>query len=406
MTKNSMKMKKTIIYFILFALLFLVGCTRQSEKNISLPTVPTTPTAGALEKTTYIHNPLSTPTPYILQKNDSVEPSPIETITQNGITVNIYWVYADHARIAIAYEVRGVEYPDGFAVLCPVRSMTINISPGNLQDTYLSYGGDTEHLVSSCFHQSDGSFFLTHNFYLPEFEKNTEFDLTVDISVGGMFTTTSNGIRADIPDYGVFHFQQKVPNNGNLTIEHEESVEKDGITIQMHRIEINPSIINAYMCFSYENLKGWHPELSLSFRDKKIKAEPLSIFRTDLAYGATRSETFTSHRCYRFGMPTDRFEILSNLPDQIKITVENITTDALEAATQDDCDDAREKVQQSYSDLDFNCFIENTDDGGYGVFLDIINVPNGMERIDAQIIAEEGFVDVVNGPWDFSIPIP
>lgn len=300
----------------------------------------------------------------------------------------------------------GVEYPDGFAVLCPVRSMTISISPGNLQDTYLSYGGDTEHLVSSCFHQSDESFFFTHNFYLPEFEKNTEFDLTVDISVGGMFTTTSNGIRADIPDYGVFHFQHKVLNNGNLTIEHDESIEKNGITIQMNRIEINPSIVNAYICINYENHKGWHPKLSLSFRDNKVNAEPLFKFRTDLADRATRSETFTSHRCYRFGMSTDKFEILSNLPDQVKITVENITTDALEAATQDDCDDAREKVQKSYPDLDFNCFIKDSDDGGYGVFLDIEKIPDGMERIDAQIIAEAGFVNTVNGPWDFSIPIP
>lgn len=101
MIKKSMNVKKTIICFILFALLFLVGCAKQSEKNINLPAVPTTPTAGALEKTTYIHNPLSTPTPYILQKNDSVESAPIEVIIQNGITVNIYWVYADDSRIAM-----------------------------------------------------------------------------------------------------------------------------------------------------------------------------------------------------------------------------------------------------------------------------------------------------------------
>lgn len=407
MTGNSTKAKKPIVYLVFFVFLLLVGCAEQREKNIFLPTVFTTPSAASLEENTYLPDHISTSTPYVLKKNNSFDPAPIEILTQNGVTLTVYWVYADHSRIAISYEINGVEIPDGFTLVCPVQSATINISPGNLQDTFVLFYGDSDSLISNCFTQSDGSYFVTHNFYLPgDFENNTELNLTVDISIGGMFTTTSSGIRADIPDYGVFHVQQTVLNNGNLTIEHEESIEKNGVTVRMKRIEINPSFTNAYMCFNYENYKGWRPELSLSFRDTKVNAEPLLRFRTDDVGWTYRSDIFTSHRCYRFGFPTERFEILSNMPEQVKITVENMTTDALQAATQDDCDDAREKVQQSYSDLDFNCFIKNSDDGGYGVLLDITNMPDGMERFSAQTIAEEGFVNVVNGPWEFSVLIP
>ena len=407
MTKNSIKTKKTITHLLFFVFLLLMGCSiSQIEKKTSLPAAISTPTAEFLENNSSLPDYFSTPTPYILEKNDSVEITPIEILSQKGVTVSIYWVYADRSRIAIAYEVSGVEIPEGFTLVCPVQSTKINISPGNLQDTFVLFHGDSDSLITNCFTQSDGTYFLTHNFYLPNSENNTEFDLTVDISIGGMFTTTSNGTRADILDYGIFHFQHKVLNNGNLTIEHDESIEKDGITIRMNRIEINPSFVNAYMCFSYENHKGWNPELSLSFRDNKVNAEPLLQFRTDDVDWTNWSDMFTSHRCYRFGFPTKRFEILSDLPGQVKVRVENMTIDALRAANQDDCDNAREKVQQSYPDLDFNCFIKNSNDGGYGVFLDIKKIPDGMERIDAQIIAEEGFVNTVNGPWDFFVPIP
>ncbi len=103
-----------------------------------------------------------------------------------------------------------------------------------------------------------------------------------------------------------FHFQHTVLNNGNLTIEHDESVEKNGIRIRMNRIEINPSFVNAFMCFGYENYKGWYPELTLRFKNKKINAEPFLRFRTDDVDWTNRSDIFTSLRCYRIGFPTGK----------------------------------------------------------------------------------------------------
>ncbi len=393
------KVLKLVTSLIFLVFLFLAGCNEQKEIviNLETTTVPTQPS----------RIPSLVPLEEVNSK--SIEITPLETIIQNDVSVTLSWIYADRFRIGISYEVNGVDIPDGYRLFCPVNSMTINVSPENLQASYTNYG-DSGGLITICSAQNDGSFFITHNFYLPQTntDSNTELNVDIDISIGGVLVTTDTGINASLPDYGVFHFQKTVLNNGDLTIEKNESITRDDMTITLSRVEINPYLVNAYLCMDYENQKMWYPEIFIQPNNSGINILPIRDFRTDMNLEDLTNwfEQFTNHRCFRYTFPLERFASPSNSLNRAKIVVEKVTVDALQAMSEDDCNTARERVQQSYPDLDFTCLLNDRGDGGYGVFLDIVKIPDGMERFEAQTIAEESFVNFINGPWTFLLSFP
>ena len=84
----------------------------------------------------------------------------------------------------------------------------------------------------------------------------------------------------------------------------------------------------------------------------------------------------------------------------------SMTTNAMDAANQDDCLEALKAVQQKYPELDFNCDINNSDPSAYGFIIRIIKAPAGMNESLAQKIAEDAFKKVVAGPWQFTVDVP
>ena len=394
-------MLKINISVLFILVVFLIGCSEQLD-TAPVPIQDKTPTAEIIIDDVSDLS-LSEEVNY-----EVVEPDPIDILTHDGVSIKIYWVYADNFRIALAYEVADVEVPDGYTLYCPVQSMTLVGSPGNLQYSYVDGNFNLEDMITNCELQADGSFFVTHNFYLPNLENNTEFDLSVDILIGGMPVFSDQLGITHVPTYEIFHFQQAVAKGDNLTIKKLETALNNGVEITMDRIEFNPSFINAYMCIDYENNKEWYPEVLLNIRENEIKADPYLVFRTDIQDidFSDWNNQFTSHRCFRFGFPTDRFEFLSSLPDQTTVMVEKITIDSLKAVTENDCIEAREKAQQTYPELDFSCRFGNRDESYHEISVDIAQKPEGMSPTDAQQIARESFFDVISGPWNFSIPLP
>lgn len=392
-------MIEKIVHLILLSLL-LSGCL-SSNQVTTLPTVTETKAVSPLTP----NLPITSTTPAL--STELRTRTPLQSFNQNGVSLIVYWLYADQFRIAIEYKVQGVKIPDGYSLPCPVQTMMLADPAKNLQGSYAYGYGDSENLLTNCRYLPDGSFLITHNFYLPKPEGITEFNVSIDISVGGMPVFSDTGGTANILDYGDFHLEHKIQSNGNLTFNPDERVSKNGLTATLDRVEINPSFVNTHMCIDYENQKEWYPESSLQLNGQRMDADALLTFRTDLQNIDLSNwfNQFTSHRCFRFTFPTGDYAILDSLPAQITITLDQMTIDILQAATQDDCIAVKNKVQQSYPDLDFTCQIDSRD-GGYGVLISILRTPAGMTQVDAQKIAEEGFLSVVQGPWSFSLEVP
>ncbi|MCC7116894.1 MAG: hypothetical protein IT310_00085 [Anaerolineales bacterium] len=229
----------------------------------------------------------------------------------------------------------------------------------------------------------------------------------MNISIGGMRVVTDSGVQNTIFDYGDFHLEFNVTNSGNLTLLSDESVDFNGIVSTLNRIEITPSFIYAYMCINYENQKGWYPETYLDLDSQKIYADPILTFRTDLKNIDLSNwfSQFTTTRCYRFAFPAQHRALAGSSSVEATIVLEKMEINSLDAATQNDCEFVKIEIHKKYPDLDFLCQIDNRA-GGYGVLVIITKSPAGMDLVEAQKIAEQGFVSSKDGPWAFSFLAP
>lgn len=394
-----MKTKSSTCFFKIVLALILCSCSHpRSSYSSALSNTP----ASTPGKPTMV----TSPTP----SNGDVglmEQPPIETLNQNGISLSLSWVYADKFRIAVEYQITGVDIPQGYQLYCPVLSMSMKDGFGDSYDIYQYGYGDTEHLLTNCSLTPDKKFVVTHNFYLPHTTDDKEYDLAIDIIVGGMSVVAENGARTTISDYGNFYFNFKVMNNGNLTLESNESVNLNELIATLNRTEINPSFVNAYICIHYENQKGWYPKAYLLFEGNKIYADPNLTFRTDLKKIDLSNwfNQFTTNRCYRLTFPIKYKFNTENNPIKATVVLEKMEINLLDAVTQNDCDFVKTEIQKKYPGLDFLCQIDDRD-GGYGVLVNILTTPAGMDLIEAQKIAEQGFVSSKDGPWIFSLLLP
>jgi len=389
------------IIAIVFFTIFLSGCSYQSQPNpFTSPKIPTP------LNTSEISPIIGLPTLSSVDESLTKQP-PLEILTQNGISLSLNWVYADKFRIAIEYRVIGVNTPQGYQLPCPVQLVSMNDNFGNQYDTYKYGYGNTEYLITNCVLAPDQSFVVTHNFYLLYEVGQEEFDLDIEIIIGGMQVVTDNGDQAIIPNYGNFHFDRKLINNGNLTLTSSENVNFNGLTATLNRLEINSQLVNAYICITYDNQKGWYPEAYLLIGEEKIYADPILTFRTDLKNIDLSNwlNQFTIKRCYRLTFFSRSDSFIKNNSAAITIALEKLEINILDAATQDDCNAVKIKVHKNYPNLDFLCQIDDRD-GGYGVLVNVTKIPTGMSLADAQKISEQAFINSVDGPWSFSLSLP
>ena len=397
-TASEVKKYCILISLAVLSTLCFFNCSNQNQ-----PIFTNASTSEAVFETSPA---IETPS-FSSENKTSTEQTPIETRSQNGILLELNWIYIDRFRIAIEYKITGVEIPQGYQLPCPVLSMSISDSFGNQYDTYKYGYGNTEQLISNCKLNSDKDFIVTHNFYPSNRIEQKEVELDINIAVGGMKISTEDGIQLSIPNYGNFHFTRRVISNENLTLMPNENLILKGLTVTLNRIEINPQSLNSYMCINYNNQKGWYPQVYLLIEGEKIYADPTLIFRTDFKDIDTSDwfDQFSLKRCYRFTFFPENGSFTEISSSKITISLEKLEINILDAATQEDCNNVRNKVQKKYPELDFLCQIDDRD-GGYGVLVNITKMPSGMNLADAQKICEQEFISSIYGPWSFSFLMP
>ncbi|MGC1377367.1 MAG: hypothetical protein WA821_14140 [Anaerolineales bacterium] len=390
--KNIPLKTKTFRMLCLF-FFALAGCSAQGA-TAPAPTLANTP-------------PIAT-TPATAAEKPDAQPA-LAVLKQNGVTVSLNWVYADSDRIAVEYEVSGVSIPEGYMLPCPVQSMSLSDQSGSAYDSYQYAYGNSEALVTHCQPEADqASFLVTHDFYVRQPDGNKPLDLGLDVFIGGMDIHSENGDAVTIPDAGRFHFDFTVPTDGKLTLNPVQTLSRDGLSVTLNRVEVNPSFVNAFMCIEYAIKKGWYPDAAVSIDGKKIHADPVLTFRTDFKNSDPPNwfDQFTTSRCFRFPFLINAGMRKVNTPMEMTVSLESMKINIMDAATQDDCAAIRAKTQKTYPDLDFVCEIGGGRPGEYGILIKITKTPAGMSTDDAQKIAQDGFVSVINGPWDFHLQLP
>ena len=407
----SFENNKTFLYFytipicILLALSPLTACS----SPVHTPTQPATTLPSTQPDKTSIPVPISTLAPSNTPLPDQQTIAPI--VTHEGISIALTWVYADYARIGIEYRIRGVKLPEGYRIYCPVSAVILHDDTGNEYEKYI-WPPPTEPSENFEFHckqdETGNDYIVTQNYYGAPPDQSQSLALTLDIDLGGFDIFSTNGPTQVFPYFGPYTFNFEIPIIGSLTLEPDLIQSKNGMVVTLSRLVINPAVTDAFLCISYDNHKGWYPDMTLTWQGITYSADETSIKRTDIYHKTfpTYISQFTTERCYRYSffLPYQA-NSMDQSPRQMIISLKKMLIDATDALTQEDCSEALKAAQLSYPDLVFSCDID-TSDYGIGVGFNIDKLPAGMDFGTAVGIANESLKSMVDGPFDFVVSVP
>ncbi len=383
--------------------------SRSSQTYSPTQTGPTLTTTRGSE--TPVSDPISSPAPSNSALPDYQPIAPV--VTHGGISIAITWAYADLARIGIEYYIRGVKIPEGYQLFCPVRAVTLKDDLGKEYEKYTwpSDERPSENFEIQCKKTgNENDYIVTQSYYGTPADHIQSLGLTLSIDLGGFDIYTQNGTMKEFPKYEPFTFYFDVPITSSLTLDPNLTQSKNGMEVTLTRLAINPTLTDAYLCISYDNHKGWYPEMTLTWEGKTYKADETSWARMDVYHKSfpTFMSQFTSERCYRYSFflpyqanPGDPS------PRQMVVSLNKVTINAMDALSQEECSASLQEVQRSYPGLDFSCNIHTSDIQGFGPSgISINKMPPEMDQSTAYEIAEKSFKSIVEGPFIFTVNIP
>lgn len=319
----------------------------------------------------------------------------IASVSQNEVTVSVVWVYADTTRVAIEYEIDGVNVPEGFMLPCPVFRAVLGEN-GTLYPEYI-YAEPTNDIRTHCMYSEQGTYSVLQSFYRSH-ASETKINLRFEVAVGGMTLYNESGSTIRYPQAGVFSFDLTVNTTGQWTIEQSQSSNANNITTTLQKVELNPSLADVYMCIEFRNDQEWIPEASLLIGNDQATLE----LYEQVDQGGVPFIDLSSTRCFRLTFATEK-ELQSG--DSLTVEINKLIVDAFNVMTEDDCANALHNIQQKYPEVNFVCYFDNRG-GGSGWGFEVISRPSSMGEDQVFELFRSELKREITGPWSFSITVP
>jgi len=344
-----------------------------------------------------------------------LDQQPLKTVDLDGISVALAWAYADTTRIGIEFRITEFTIPDGYQIFCPVASDTLKDNSGRDYGKYLwgGWGGNDPWLDKMTFdcHQEGKDYVITQNYYNVQPSAQQTLDLTSTVTLGGFDSFNNNdGTKSSVPEVGPFTFNFSIPVGGSLTIDPHQSASKNEVTVTLDRLAINPTFTDVFYSISYNNHGGWNPDLKITWQGNSYAPLNDIKWRTE-AYDpngmtTSREDGFKTERWFRQSIKLPYTTSPDGAsPQSMAIVLSQITINAMDNPTQEDCAQALKAAQQVNPGIDFTCNIENSPNGlSFGITVN--KIPDGMTEQDVSKLANDGFRRVVEGPWSLSVNIP
>lgn len=315
---------------------------------------------------------------------------PLATKTQAGVTVAITWAYADAERVGVEYKVSGVAVPEDYLRLCPVREVNFT------EDVVAVTLGQND---VRCVVDASGTFLVSQSFNRIAGASQNNAKISLDVAVGGVATIAQPVAGApakapfEIEDAGVFHFDLDIPVTAGLTITEPQEIKQPSAAAVLQRVEINPSLTRAEICWQLPSAADWLPATVLKAGDEVVQGD---WFMKDAKDPKTLAGT---SRCYVYSFPIT-YDLVGEAKDFV-ITTNELRTSVPEVLDSSAISKAQEKLASTASGVDF---VYKTLDQGFT--LEITQKPIGMTDDQAYRLIADALADVVTGPWTFTVSAP
>jgi len=368
----------------------LISESNETNNNLSFLAPTPTLVLECMKSPTVESTPMpplaSTPQPNTTPPQELIYPyylplvTKLENVSQtiNGVTTQIDWAYADEARVAIAYTISGLDWPDG-AVLDGMQQvrMSIPILSNVRLGGFSGASGNNVGIVQQGVITSSSDQLLLDGVW--DAEKYPSANVNIDIPVEGP------------TKIGTFHFNFTVRVlNGSRIDNIDQTVVANNLSMTLKSLALNPSRVDAVLCFQLPSKIGWGPYTAYVVLGGK---------KYPFSGGGVLPDTFQkitdTEQCDSIG-----FDVQYDPSDtSLTLTVPRLQSSVNEVVTQDVIDRANQRLADK--GIEFNYV-----NGDHSGNIEILKQPDGMTDADVYTVIWDAMADQYEGPWVFTVKLP
>ncbi len=332
------------------------------------------------------------------------------TQTVDGITVTLNWAYVDTQQLLVNYRVEGADPlmfnnpittpiilrdAEGYSFSYASAVPQPDASAADVTYTTSFYTQGMRQLEGSNEYEILNDYFRSGFATVPD-----EIDLQFELTFGGYEVpdwVMVEGIESEyapgdmIEAVGPFIFNFAVTVQNAVELAPMQTVEAAGLSVTLEALTVAPSALEAQICYDLPDGRDWLPEASVFIDGVAGYMSGHGI--TDL----TQLENM-ERRCRNL-----RFDVF--YPGEsatITLTLDYLTTPMQEGPAD------WERIEDVLAEdgIDIDVIFEQGENGGGGIRIEQINVPDGFNLQEAMNSAREKLGDRVAGPWVFEVELP
>jgi hypothetical protein len=334
--------------------------------------------------------------------------------TIGGVTLTLNWVYVDPQRLAVNYTVETTEDQNVYDLFSPYSTYPML---GDAEGSNFSYSnsaletGENTHqrtttveYYSQAVRQGEGTddWIIDNDYFATHFESlpgtlNMKFELTLGgFTVDDTFylpegSTLKPGDMVDA--IGPFLFEFSALVHPALTLEPNQSIEAKGLEMTLESVSITPMQTTARVCYDMPDSQDWMPQATLTLDGEAAMLTGMSITgsKEDIALE-------TDRRCRDLS-----FQVFhEDAPDSLTLDVDSLATSMMEGP--DEWEQIKQVLAKQGIDIQVN--FETSPQGGGGIGIDVLKIPDGVDFNDAVDAAREQLGKIMRGPWTFTLDLP
>ncbi len=335
--------------------------------------------------------------------------------TIGDVTLTLNWAYVDPQRLAVNYTVETTDADlNLFDIFSPYSSYPIL---GDTEGSNFSYStanfeaGDTANKRTATveyYSQAvrpgkgtdewiiDNDYFATHFDMLPA-TMTMRFELTLGgFTVDDTFYIPESStlkIGDTVEPIGPFQFEFSASIHPELVIEPNQSIEARGLNMTLESVSITPMQTTARVCYDMPDSQDWMPKATLTLDGEigMLTSMSITVPKQDLALE-------TEHRCRDLSFQAFH----ETAPDVLTLDIGSLATSMMEGPAE------WEQIKQVLAGqgIDIQVNFETSPQGGGGIGIDILEIPEGVDFNDAVDAAREELGKIMRGPWTFTLDLP
>lgn len=333
-----------------------------------------------------------------------------ETQTRNGVTVTLNWAYADTQGLKVNYTLENVDpillySPYGSNVnLHDAEGFIFSYSSSRPEETSASdtftttvdfYNQAVRLINNSDQYEVVDNYFSTHYQTLPQ-TLNLQLELRLgDFEVPDWTPLDSMDTEYAIGDYveliGPFTFDFNLPLRAAVELEPMQTVEQNGLAVTLEALSVAPTRTSARLCYQLPDERDWLPQASVTI-------DGVTGYLS--GHGVVDMAQFenTERRCRN--MRFDAF--YDGSPATLNFSLNVLETSMMEGVA--DWEHIADVLAED--GIDIEVILEQGENGGGGLRIEEVNVPEGFNLQEAANAAREALGDRIHGPWVFEIELP